>query len=95
MRRARTKLLEGHDLKFTNGEIDKDFSKRLSDLFTLNEKRWPDSGIRMAYENLYKQLNDAGILKIFLFYLDGRLAAVTGVRWDQSGDLWRNNRIRL
>lgn len=74
-RSARKKLEEGHALVFSFGDEEKDFETRLDELLSLNALRWEKSGSREIYKSVYKNLHKAGMLKIFLLYVDGQPAA--------------------
>jgi len=75
---ARKKLAESRSIFFCHNGGVKDIMTRLNDLFALNDLRWGQSGGRRVYESLYSRLNTAGILKVFILYVDGRPAAGLG-----------------
>lgn len=75
MRAARKKLSAEHTLEFRH-EREEDFHHCLADLFSLNKLRWgQNAGPRRS---LYPRLHEAGMLKVFSLYVNGRLAAALG-----------------
>jgi CelD/BcsL family acetyltransferase involved in cellulose biosynthesis len=84
MRAARKKLAEDHTMEFCHGG-EEDFNNRLVDLFTLNDRRWGQSGGRGVYDSLYPRLHDVSMLKVFSLSVDGRPAAGLSVLLTSDG----------